>query len=505
MPRLTRRQVVTGMVAALLGGPVVVAAESGVAPRTRAWTWRGGLSVRSALSADGGLRGATIRVPFPFNALAIIAAQPDSRIRVRTSADTRVWSDWQTIEIGESHGRKGDGSAPAALAMVETGQYLEISADEGVAECQIDVIDSAPSVRSSQSLRSLQAGVSIVSRQGWSADESYRYDERGAELWTPRVYTPHKVVVHHTATSNTESNPAATVRAIHYYHARTLGWGDIGYNYLVDRNGVVYEGRYGGQGVEAGHALGHNGGSIGIACIGTYSSVQISSACRSSLTALIADRARTIDPIDSSWFVDGEMTNVMGHRDAMQYRAGGGTACPGNTLYGLMSTIREEVVSTMGGRPSARLTIDNLAISSNGFIDGGVVGIAVTVRNTGTATVATQDPRAALQYDERESADGRGFGGQSGTWRVALDTRDGAAGFPFRWGLPDALAPGQSATVTGAIQLWTPGRRDVKARVVREGRGEYVDSPTAVSLVVVDRASLGHRVVVPVSPRRSGS
>ena len=80
------------------------------------------------------------------------------------------------------------------------------------------------------------------------------------------MYVPaKKVVIHHTATSNTYTDGAAEVRAIYTYHTRTLGWGDIGYNALVDKYGNIYEGRHGrGEGagreilsadVVAGHTL----------------------------------------------------------------------------------------------------------------------------------------------------------------------------------------------------------------------------------------------------------
>ena len=76
----------------------------------------------------------------------------------------------------------------------------------------------------------------IISRAAWGADENLM-------TWTPEYRTVRKFVVHHTATSNGDLDPAATVRAIYYYHAVTRGWGDIGYNYLIDAQGRIYEGR----------------------------------------------------------------------------------------------------------------------------------------------------------------------------------------------------------------------------------------------------------------------
>ena len=64
------------------------------------------------------------------------------------------------------------------------------------------------------------------------------------------------MIIHHTATQNQKADPAATVRAI--YHTVTQGWGDIGYNFLVDWHGNVYEGRCGGANVVGGHLLQYN-------------------------------------------------------------------------------------------------------------------------------------------------------------------------------------------------------------------------------------------------------
>lgn len=79
--------------------------------------------------------------------------------------------------------------------------------------------------------------VSVSSRADWGADESYM-------TWTPKYAPASHVIVHHTAGTNTYTmdESASVVRGIYYYHAVTLGWGDIGYNFLVDKWGRAYEG-----------------------------------------------------------------------------------------------------------------------------------------------------------------------------------------------------------------------------------------------------------------------
>src|SRR5690606_37712611 len=89
--------------------------------------------------------------------------------------------------------------------------------------------------------------VNFVSRSGWGADESLRFDDGGDEIWPPEYFPTQALTVHHTAGTNGDPDPAATVRAIYYFQCVTEGWGDIGYHLLIDEAGLVYEGRASGS------------------------------------------------------------------------------------------------------------------------------------------------------------------------------------------------------------------------------------------------------------------
>ena len=56
------------------------------------------------------------------------------------------------------------------------------------------------------------------------------------------------------------------------YHRDSNGWNDIGYNFLVDKYGQIFEGRAGGstRPVIGAQAQGYNSHSTGIACLGTF-------------------------------------------------------------------------------------------------------------------------------------------------------------------------------------------------------------------------------------------
>jgi N-acetylmuramoyl-L-alanine amidase len=198
---------------------------------------------------------------------------------------------------------------------------------------------------------SLAGTPSIVTRQGWDADEDIR---RAKPQYAPAVRF---AVVHHTAGSNaySPSQSAAIVRGIEAYHVKANGWNDIGYNFLVDRYGQVFEGRYGGMDrpVIGAHAQGFNTGSVGISLIGTYNSASITPAQRMALVKLLSWRLDVahVDPLATLvWPSSGNpkfragkkvtLRTISGHRDT------GFTDCPGNALYRQLPSIAKSVAAS---------------------------------------------------------------------------------------------------------------------------------------------------------------
>jgi hypothetical protein len=164
-------------------------------------------------------------------------------------------------------------------------------------------------------------------------------DSNGHELTWPQTYPEKvsKIIVHHTATTNNLDDPMRAIRDIYYWHTISKGWGDIGYNYIIDQQGNIYEGRAGGESVVGAHAGKGNHGSIGIAVLGNYQDGEPSEAVTKSLTALIKEKAalHNIDTEGSSVFRGVNYPNVMGHRDVMT------TACPGEKLYAMLPLIKK--------------------------------------------------------------------------------------------------------------------------------------------------------------------
>ncbi|MFE9174114.1 N-acetylmuramoyl-L-alanine amidase [Streptomyces kebangsaanensis] len=202
----------------------------------------------------------------------------------------------------------------------------------------------------------------IVSRAGWGADESISPEEPG--------YLPggkiKAVVVHHTAESNnyTCADGPAVVRGIYAYHVRQLKWKDLGYNFLVDKCGTVYEGRKGGvdQPVMGAHAYGFNAETTGISILGTYTDVAPSNAALTSVARIAAWKLGQygVSPAGTATLTAGEsgsnytrktwakgaklsLPALHGHRENYN------TQCPGNAYYAKLPTLRDWAAGPVKG------------------------------------------------------------------------------------------------------------------------------------------------------------
>lgn len=202
----------------------------------------------------------------------------------------------------------------------------------------------------------------ITARSEWGADESISPEKPG--------YLPggkvKAVIVHHTAESNdyTCEQAPAVVRGVYAYHVKKLGWRDIGYNFLVDKCGTVYEGRKGGvdRPVTGAHAYGFNTETMGVSVLGTYDTAAPSKAALASVARVAAwklgqygvDPAGTItlttgdrgrDHFGKSWAKGARKSfrAIHGHRD------GYNTQCPGNAFYRKLATIRSWAAGPVSG------------------------------------------------------------------------------------------------------------------------------------------------------------
>jgi hypothetical protein len=407
--------------------------------------------------------------------------------------------------------------------------YFVESASDGVPPRRLSIAGSPP----------------IISRPAWGADEKIR---RAAPQYAPALAFG---LVHHTAgaSSYSPSQSAAIVRGIEVYHVKANGWNDIGYNFLVDRYGQVFEGRFGGvdRNVIGAHAEGFNIGSFGVAVIGTYGDAAPPAAAQNALANLVAWRLDIahVDPLGRlTWSSGGNarfpvgtpvfLRAISGHRDT------GFTTCPGNALYTRLGAIASKVAATglpklyapsaagdLGGLVRFRARLSEVlpwTVTITG-LDGTVVATA-----SGTSSVvdwtwdAATAPKARYAWSITAGDDLRPATGFIGTAPVALrltkTTAKPATISPNGDGQQDtstiSYTLSASATVTAVLrapdgrQLATlfserraPGTRTFvfTADGVPDGRYEIVLSATdgrvtvtAVLPVVVDRTVSGWTV-----------
>ena len=282
-----------------------------------------------------------------------------------------------------------------------------------------------------------QALTSCQTRAEWLADESLM-------TWAPEFHPAQVMTVHHTATSNGDTDPAATVRAIYEYHAVDNGWGDIGYHYLVDQYGVVYEGRYsgsesapcatGGKGadfahestagdaavVTAAHTGGSNSGNVGVALLGDFTyhrakeNTPTSAATASLEDVLVELSFRHAIPADKTLTYTNPVTHeqkvvdaVSGHRD---WKA---TECPGDNLYAMLPDLRSRVAAEVAAMAPAP-AVSNIHPTSGETVTG---KITVSADVTSDVPLASVDVHVDGSWVTAMTAEGT-------TWTASVDTAD---------------------------------------------------------------------------------
>ena len=157
---------------------------------------------------------------------------------------------------------------------------------------------------------------------------------------TPVTTTVTHLIIHHSAGTNTATDWAAVVRSIWDFHVNVNGWDDIGYNWLVDPNGVLYEGR--GDNRLGAHFCGTNGGTMGVCVMGDFTDITPTVSAVGTLEELLAWKCcdADLDPLGNGFHASSGLTlnRISGHRDGTC-----STACPGNSFYPLLPSIRQDV------------------------------------------------------------------------------------------------------------------------------------------------------------------
>ncbi len=302
--------------------------------------------------------GTVVRPGRRFDLVGVSGADASALgLQLRTRRTGGAWSRWAVVGSGASHAP--DGARPRRVSdPVFTG---------GADEVQLRTVRRRPSgplrlafvsapvaardrvVRA----RAAQTGAPpIITRAEWGA-RAGKADPSYGEV--------QMAFVHHTESTNdyTAEQSASLVRGFQAYHQDHNGWNDIGYNFLVDRFGQVFEGRAGGidQPVIGAQAEGWNSHSTGVATIGSFMKVGFPDAAADVLAHLLAWKLKlhgvpatgtvrlTSGGGSSNRYKYGtlvDMERISGHRD------GCSTDCPGDVLYASLDTLRARVASLQG-------------------------------------------------------------------------------------------------------------------------------------------------------------
>lgn len=320
-------------------------------------------------------------VPLPITASHVAlhwSNAPDALVSVAFGMTPNALSEEVPLEAGEDDDTPDTGDIPAEARaqgsqesysdVLWTGgaRFVRITTDRAIGKLTVLAIDA----QADKGLVAGPGGVAsaavdqpvIIPRSGWGADESLRFDAAGHEVWPAEFSPMQKAIVHHTAGRNSDPNPAATIRAIYWAKAISRGFGDIGYNFLIDEQGRIYEGRYSrpyangegvtgenlaGQVVRGGHASDFNDGTVGISLLGNFQNRQPTTAARIALERLLAWKLERhgLNPLGQSVYRNPVLGNTKTLYNIAGHRNVNATACPGDTFYPTFPQLRQRVAN----------------------------------------------------------------------------------------------------------------------------------------------------------------
>ncbi|MFL5826881.1 MAG: peptidoglycan recognition protein [Thermoleophilaceae bacterium] len=439
-------------------------------------------------AAGGGVVSKPLRAPRRFDLLGLRwrgRAHPDVRVRVRR--DGGRWSDWTDLGGDPDGGpdpraREGNVETSTVPAWAGRSDWVQYRLTRPAAGVHIHFVDARASAPRT-AVKSQGSAPPILPRASWGADQC-----------PPRVSPDYGEVklafVHHTVSINdyTPDDVPAMILGICRYHRNSNGWNDIGYNFLVDKFGRIWEGRAGGvdRAVVGAQAQGYNAQSTGIANLGTFSSVPQSDVAIDAMAKLIRWKlplhgqptAGTVQVTSaggsSNRYPNGtEITlqRVSGHRDV------DATSCPGDSLYAQLEVLRQKVGSIAPSRPRTKIAA---------ALSAGVLTYGQTTRVSGRLQLMTGSGASGLPVNVQMFISGKWVTisttttGGEGSWSVELK--------PSAKRIMRAQFPGNGAYVTSTSR-----------QVVVQVRPVVTLSRAAAHATVGGKAILRGRV----TPRKS--
>ena len=279
----------------------------------------------------------------PFLATSVFWAPETTELRIRFSTDGLRWEAWEDLSA-DPHANPEAGEKISRLLFTnQDGKFFQLEGNGLIEKLYINFFSPGKTPETGTPTQPVSdrscpcPQPEYLDREQWCPSGDCPKDA------TPSATNVSHLIIHHSASSNVSSDWAAVVRSIWNFHTAPPpagnGWDDIGYNWLVDPNGVIYEGR--GDNILGAHFCGTNGSTMGVCMIGTYTSISPTNETLSSIADLLAWKAcdEQVDPLGTAFHPSSglNLNYISGHRDGCP------TACPGDAFYPLLPNVRQSV------------------------------------------------------------------------------------------------------------------------------------------------------------------
>ena len=349
---------------------------------------------------------------------------------------------WQEAPIAhDADTRTRHFTGVLAVDRAETLEWdVRTQPGETVSELTLDYLNTLDGMRIERRVPATASAEArapkIVTRAEWGADESLK---RTSGSCRRQFHPLEQLFVHHTAGSNFDDNPKATMRAIYWYHVVRQGWCDVGYNFVVSHDGRIFEGRWArsyepweihdsesksGSPVAGAHVSGFNSGSVGVSVMGNFQTARPSPATRRALAELLAwevdrhdlrARGSHIYRNPESGYTE-KLPWIAGHRDA------GSTSCPGDHLYRALPAIRRDANAVMGdGKLSTTMTVTP---SATRITYGDAVTVAGTLTDQNGVPLPSRPIRTYVKEGQSDWLEGPATtSAADGSFGFALEPR----------------------------------------------------------------------------------
>ncbi|MEM9991991.1 MAG: N-acetylmuramoyl-L-alanine amidase, partial [Bacteroidota bacterium] len=265
--------------------------------------------------------------------------------QMRFSKDASTWTDWETL-TSDGHLHPEDLLWSSELYFLDkTYRYYQYQWTGLSVPEKVKLHFYSPDDTPTRTANTMPPKEQTVEARG--ACPCLQPSVQGRSDWCdscPRSSSPspHYVthlIVHHSAGTNVADDWAAIVRSVWDFHVEGRGWADIGYNWLIDPNGVIYEGR--ATNIRGAHFCGNNTNTEGVCMLGDFTEIVPTDTSQQSLTQLLAWKAcgNRLNPVGTRYHgASSKVLDVIsGHRD------GCATNCPGDSFYPLLPNLREAV------------------------------------------------------------------------------------------------------------------------------------------------------------------